>query len=445
MLPIYTVYISPVDYGKYDFYSTCVTFLASVLFLDIWNGIMRFMFDYSANETKEEVIYNGTCIFLLSCGFFSLVALLMGVFRDIPYLWWIYLYGILMNVQNICSYIVRTLGDNRLYVKAGMISSAAIAVINYIMLKYLAFDYSAIFIASCIGFTINAMILNCRIHYLDIMRKKLYNSIIFNEILKFSLPLCVNSVAYWLITGYNRVVISQKLSFYDNGLYAVATKFTVGITLFTMCFQLAWQEMSYLHASKERSKADLFYSNAINCYITLLGIGACLLVPIVYLVYPILVADAYNESKILVPLAILGTCASALSAFLGNIFGAIKETQYLFITLVISSVINLVLLHTMIPIYATQAVNIALLGAFFVNCLLRAKLLNKYITVNVKCKEAIMLILIFCVVSYLCLYGSTARIIGILCITMAVFLLYYRDIIIQLLLYIKNKGIGERA
>ena len=46
LLPIYTKFINPTDYGTYDLMIAYITFFTSVLFLDIWSGIMRFMFDY---------------------------------------------------------------------------------------------------------------------------------------------------------------------------------------------------------------------------------------------------------------------------------------------------------------------------------------------------------------------------------------------------------------
>ena len=65
LLPMYTSYINPTDYGTYDLYISYITFLCSVLFLDIWNGIMRFMFDYEGND-KKKAINSGTGIFLIS-------------------------------------------------------------------------------------------------------------------------------------------------------------------------------------------------------------------------------------------------------------------------------------------------------------------------------------------------------------------------------------------
>ena len=46
LLPIYTKYLPPASYGTYDLNTAYITFLSSILFLDIWGGILRFMFDY---------------------------------------------------------------------------------------------------------------------------------------------------------------------------------------------------------------------------------------------------------------------------------------------------------------------------------------------------------------------------------------------------------------
>ena len=65
LLPLYTSYISPADYGTYDLYNAYIMFLCSVLFLDIWSGIMRFMYEY-AGENRKKPINCGFAIFTTS-------------------------------------------------------------------------------------------------------------------------------------------------------------------------------------------------------------------------------------------------------------------------------------------------------------------------------------------------------------------------------------------
>ena len=52
LLPILTSNIPEADFGIYNTNCSYATLISSVLFLDVWAGIMRFMFDYK--EKKEQ-------------------------------------------------------------------------------------------------------------------------------------------------------------------------------------------------------------------------------------------------------------------------------------------------------------------------------------------------------------------------------------------------------
>ena len=53
LLPLYTAFLLPSQYGQYDVNITYATLISSVCFLDIWTGIMKYMFE---NEMKLEFI-----------------------------------------------------------------------------------------------------------------------------------------------------------------------------------------------------------------------------------------------------------------------------------------------------------------------------------------------------------------------------------------------------
>lgn len=46
MVPVYTRTFSVADYGYYDVIISNVQMIASISFIEIWSGIIRFMFDY---------------------------------------------------------------------------------------------------------------------------------------------------------------------------------------------------------------------------------------------------------------------------------------------------------------------------------------------------------------------------------------------------------------
>ena len=106
LLPLYTSYISPADYGTYDLYNAYIMFLCSVLFLDIWSGIMRFMYEYTG-ENRKKPINCGFAIFTTSTILYTIIIIVVAPALHVEYPFWLFLYGILMNIQTLVGYIAR--------------------------------------------------------------------------------------------------------------------------------------------------------------------------------------------------------------------------------------------------------------------------------------------------------------------------------------------------
>ena len=101
LLPIYTRYLPPADYGTYDLNIAYITFLSSILFLDIWGGIMRFMFDYKKAEEKAYAVKAGMVIFSCSTLIYAIAVIILGNLLGIDYKFWLFMYGLLTNIQKV--------------------------------------------------------------------------------------------------------------------------------------------------------------------------------------------------------------------------------------------------------------------------------------------------------------------------------------------------------
>ena len=55
LVPIYTRYLNPADYGKYDVVNSTIQMLVSICYLEIWTGALRFLFDYKSEEDRNRV------------------------------------------------------------------------------------------------------------------------------------------------------------------------------------------------------------------------------------------------------------------------------------------------------------------------------------------------------------------------------------------------------
>ncbi len=441
LLPLYTSYISPNDYGIYDLHLSYIMFFSSVLYFDIWSGIMRFMYDFDGAERKKP-ISSGIAIFLCSTVMYciTLAGVLPHLHVQYPIL--LALYGALMNGQTLVGYIARGYGKNVLYTASGIVGSFVTIMFNIILLVWLKMDYSALIIASCIGFLTNIMMIVIGVREPHAFSLRYFDLKLFKEMFLFSLPLCVNSVAYWFLTSYNRLVVDAQLGAEVNGFYAIAGRFGSMITLFTTCFQMAWQELSFSKTARSND-LDNFYTVAINNYIKCMGAGLVVLLPMIYVIYPLLVNESYDVGKALVPIYLLGTILSTISTFLGNAFTAIKKNNLLFYTMAAGSIANVICIHLLINVVGLQASNISLMVGFFVSCLTRLVIFRKYVKIKLELGSIIVLMVTFVLVSYVYQRGSMLANIGALVAAVAISAYLFRDILKEVLKTLKMRKKGS--
>ena len=308
LLPIYTVHIATGEMGYYDTSVSYLNIIVPVICMEIWSGIMRYIFDYKDEEGKYKAVFNGMVIFTASFLLYTLLFVGLGIFSDFSYLVFIYFYGLFTMLQNIYSYISRALGFNTVFAVSGIIGSLVNSLSNIVMILCFGMTIDSLYLAMIIGFAVQIVIMESRVHLFRKLNFSLYDGAIIRSMVKFSLPLCLNSASFWFLSGYNRVAVTNVLGLEANGLYAAAGKFTYALTLVSICFNMAWQELAYSKGN-DADKSEL-YSTASNYYIKFLAIGSILFLPAIQLVFPFFIRGDYGECFNLIPLYILATGVS---------------------------------------------------------------------------------------------------------------------------------------
>lgn len=438
MLPIYTKYISPDKFGTYDLSIAYLTFFTSILFLDIWSGIMRFMFEYKEDGQEYKAIYNGIVIFSVSTILYVLGILTVGNYFEVEYLFLIFLYGLLMNIQNIFAYVVRARGESLLFALSGILGTLVIVTVNTVMLVVLKWDYSCLYISYCMGMLGQIIVLNKKA---KIIKKNWYSYLdlrVIKDMMKYSMPLAINSAAYWFLTSYNKVVISQKLTTIENGLYAIAGKFSVAINLVTTCFTLSWQEVAFKKGNNKNNQAE-FYSNACNLYLKFLGMGTLMIIPTIFIVFPYMIDYRYNNALEIIPVYILGTVASSFSLFLNSIFGAIKKTNIIFITTITGSIVNVIFINLSINQWGVISASISLFLGYLISNIIRLIILKNKINININIKFLILFVFLF--LGTLCIYSTSSILCNMIWLVMMVTLslLMFKEYIDLIIKIIKKK------
>lgn len=399
LLPLYTSYLATNDMGYYDVSTTYLNILVPVICLEIWSGIMRFMFDFTDKNDKYKVIFNGMVIFSGSVAIYTILFVALGIVKDIDCIVFIFFYGVLMMLQNIYTFVARGLGYNQVFAVSGIVSSLVNSVSNIIMILLLNMRLESLYIAMIIGLIVQLIILELKVKIISNISFKMFDFEMIKSMAKFSVPLCLNSACFWFLSSYNKIGIKNTLGLDANGIYSVAGKFTMAVAIVANCFSLAWQEMVYSIGNQEENKSKL-YTTALNYCVTLLMFGELLIIPFVNVIFPYFVDSAYNEAYRYVPLYMFATAMSTLSSFLGNIFGAEKKTNVIFYSTVVAAIVNVGVFHLFVGNFGLEAANIGLSLGYVINIILRIIILNKSYTIKIDYLKIAILILIHIPVYY---------------------------------------------
>lgn len=399
LLPLLTLYLSPQEYGTYDLYVAYITLLSSVLFLDIWGGILRFMFDYKEEKEKYNPIRAGVLIFILSSIVYIIATFLLGALFNLEHVFILLIFGLCNNIQMLFGNIARGFGKDFIFAISGLLGSIVIVACNILFIAVLHKGYEYLFISSSIGFVFIAVIIATKVKIIDQFKPNMFDKRLFREILIYSLPLSVNSVAWWFLNSYNRLVINSNFESTDNGLYAVALKFGVMVQVFVQCFQLAWQELSFSKSNITVSEKQFFYSTAFHEFVKLLGLGTILLLPLIKLLFPIMIDESYYDAQVLVPIILLSTLLTSISSFLASICGSLKITNNILVTTIYGSIANVIAVHLLISYTGLQAPGIALSIGFLIVVIFRFRMINKHFKITIYWNYITALFIGFAIIS----------------------------------------------
>lgn len=399
LVPIYTRYLSPADYGQYDVVYSTIQMMVSICYLEIWTGALRFLFDYESAEEKSRV--NKT-IFTL---FLPLSAVFVcGVFGA---QWWIQiadlraalLFGLSYALFNTLNGICRGIGENLLYVFSGLISSLISCAGGVFLVVSLGFGANALLYAAAVGYIVAALFVELRTHMFQSAMKQKIDFRMAKEILMFSFPLLVNSIAFTFLNTYDKGLLSNILGTEENGYYAVVSKFTTALSMLGSIYQLAWQEQAFsLAGHKERGNA---YARNIDGHIRFMGAAMPIAAILLTLMFPILAGPEYQPAVSLIPLAIWGTYFSAFSGVMGSLFSAEKKTSVVLYSTILGAIVNVSVINLCIGFYGTQAISMALMLGFLTMCIVRMMLINRYISIRYNFKVMILIGLEYSICSML--------------------------------------------
>lgn len=403
LVPIYAFYIKTADLGYYDYAQTVMNVAVPIVFCAIWEAILKYILQEDSEEEKNKVLAT-------SCGFslFMSIILIIGSYvynsfltTKIEALNYIVFMIISYSLMFIWQYYSRALGANRIYVLTGIIGTVVNFGLNILLICGLKMGLNALFISYIMGNLSIIVILEIRLKILKKLRAKYFDLAILKKMLIFSTPLVLNLISTWLITGFGRFIITERLGSGENGLYAFANKFALVISMLGSVINMAIIEEALISAKKE-GIGEGFIKTIENLFRIFQSIMLPA-VPAIAIFYYIIKATEYYKSIIYFPTLLLYSLVMIMTTSFGTVFQIINKTKYQFITTALGSLVTVVVAVLFIDTYKLQAVVFAQLLGSVVMLMSRYIFVNKYVKFKIKWTPIIFMLMLYCALSVLCL------------------------------------------
>lgn len=348
MLPLYTRWLSPEDYGTADMISVFAMLLLNVVACDVSDAI--FVFPSGESEERIKRFYSTGFFFQMACSL--LCALLFFFLSRLPYdyiffshIWLVY--GVLISglFQKYAQDFCRGINKMSVFSLTGIVQSLFVAGFSFLLIPSRGvYGYVSALILSNVITAAFSFVYSKSYQYLSFRG---FGLVELREMLRYSVPLIPTAVLWWLVSSLNRPLLEQYVGIFAIGLLAVAGKLPGVARLLYDFFQQAW----LITVLQECRKADFssYFNKAYRVIIIIQSFVCLLIVMFSKTFIHLMTTESYYEAWRYVPMISIGMLFSNTTAFVGTLFAAFKQTKYTFYTAVFGGLTAILLNFALIP------------------------------------------------------------------------------------------------
>jgi O-antigen/teichoic acid export membrane protein len=394
-IPVFTRYVNPEEYGYFELINTTISLLIPIISFQISEGIYRYLLDCKDEqlEKKDGYISNSLNIVLKNILIFILLVVilnLLGIDDKIKYFNLISLWLIFAILNGLFMQTIRGLKKTFLYSISNIIMAIVNITLNIAFVIYFNMSIYGMVLANVISFGVTDLFIIIKLNLYKYINK-LQNKRIRNDLLKYSAPLILSTMAWWIVNVSDRYVIAGYLSKSELGIYAVAAKFALMLNFMYSIFYMGWQTV----AIENYNKKDMieFYSKIFNllalCFFSIVIISIIVIKPFM----KFYVAEDYFEAYKLIPFLLLAAVFNSFSSFYGIGYLSTQNTKGASITSLIAAIINLLINLLLIKKYGINTAVISTFVAFFAMWVIRIITMKKYFYVKIRFYNILLFII----------------------------------------------------
>jgi O-antigen/teichoic acid export membrane protein len=326
LLPVYTRYLTPGDYGVMELLDLTVNLAALLIGGRLGSALFYFYFSANTKEEKEKCIctaFFGSVLLACVCAAISLfgaTALSQLVFGTDAYgkYFRLVFFGLGFSMPVEMGYCcMRTFGQSAKYVRINLFYLAGTAVLNLVLLVVFRWGISAMLTSSLIGFAVIAGYMTW--YVLSPVKLSIDLGLLW-RLIRYAIPLGVSGLAVFFVHYGDRIFLRPRISLDELGVYSLAYKIGMLISFCHAPFVLHWNSQVCAIVN-EPNGAKLYVRT-----LTYLTAGLSLILVIISLfIQPglhLMVTPGFYGAGVLVPWLATAYVLRSLGAHLQSIFTA---------------------------------------------------------------------------------------------------------------------------
>ncbi|MFL6020291.1 MAG: lipopolysaccharide biosynthesis protein [Gaiellaceae bacterium] len=368
LLPLYTRYLSPSDYGLIETLVALSAVLTALVAQAMKSAFFRFYFD--SEELERRLLVVRTAFWYVFAA--STLVLASGVAAAQPISWLLFhttdhadlvvatFIGLwaAMNYEQLTS-LFRVEQRSTAYVSATLANVAI--TIGATILLVVVFDKGplGVLVGNFTGTL--AVYVALLLHSRRALGLQ-FDRTLYRAMNRFGLPLVPSALALWLTNFSDRFFLVKLTDAHEVGLYSIGVRVASAIVLLLTAFRMAWPAFAYsIDDDREARRTYSFVLTYVVFVCCWLALGLGLLAP--WIVKLITTEPFYPAENVVAPLA-FGVAAFGAYVVVQIGTGRARQTRTNWLVTGAAAVLNVVLNLALIPPYGRMGAAIATVAAY---------------------------------------------------------------------------------
>ncbi len=376
MLPVYTRYLSPADYGVLELIDVGMFAVAILIGMGLTGDALYYFHARAFSDEQRENLVNALMLSSIACSLAGGLAVVAGagwvsefLFHGRQYKTAIQIAGLtfISNMPGETCFSYLRLRDKPVaFMGFSLFRLGSNVILNIVFLVGFRLGFYSILMTSLLSSTFSLIGLLWYV-YGKFIRWRMPDLSVMGPVVRYSLPLGLGGIGMLTINFGDRYFLSRSCSLSDIGIYSLAYKFGMMLTALNQPFIMFWRSQVHQIMLGGDEKGEIAFVRMFTAVAVIFGFAAYCLVVLAPLVMRVIAGPAFYGAAIFVPWVAASYLLRVLAAQLESGLLAGNKTKWLMASDWLAAGVCLSGYMVLIPRFKVWGAVAATFMAFLVN------------------------------------------------------------------------------